>query len=172
MAEAILVGRKLYNDTLLADVLVGSTVTDVDISGFTIEKNEELRIVATIVGITGTSTYRLFVNGNNLNTSYYRQEAYATSTTRSASRSNDCVIAYNSGATRSSTDVRVKLTNQGYVVYQAVNSRDLAPTSPKIFHSFTTSTFTITSITSIRISSATASRIAAGTRIQVYKVGR
>lgn len=172
MAEGIILSRRLYNDQLLADITVEATTTNVDISGFTIDKNEEMRIIMTVKGVTSATNYRLFVNGNNTNTSYYRQEAYATSTTRSAARSNDCVVAYNSGGTRSCVEIRVKLTNEGYVIFQSVGERDILPTTPKLFLSFVTSTFTLTSITSIRLSSVTASSIGANTRIQIYKAGK
>lgn len=156
--------------SLLADTTVSSATTTIDFTGLNISWGEELLMVSNIVGITNYSDIVLYCNSNYTNTNYYSQYLVSTGTTVVSGRLNMPYIAnpYNA---KTFTVTKIKLTNNGYFVYQA-NTEDNSGTSGVlIYNSYGTSTFVTSNITSLRMSSTVSNGINVGSRFQLYKSG-
>lgn len=174
MAEAVLTRRSVVKNEYqkLADITVsGSAVTQVDISGLNIGKGEEITLVCDI-SHSSSGGVGLLVNTNYTQTNYYTQDCGANSTTVSRSRSNKSMFVYGvNSSSKTLSIIKIKLTNNGYIVYQSESIREYVGTSVALTNFYTTTTFTITSLTSIRILSETSNQIGIGSRFQLYKVG-
>lgn len=172
MAEAIIPRRTINKQeyVLLADVTVGTATTNLDINGLNIGKDEEIVLVSDVKNIGTNNIIRLFCNGNNTATNYYNQYITANNTTISANRSNDAWFMFDSSGLFNFFQ-SIKLTNNGYFVYQSKGSNFYGGSSIRVSDVYTTSTFTATSITSLRISGSVTNGIDAGSRFQLYKVG-
>jgi hypothetical protein len=176
MAEAVLTRRSVVKNEsqLLADITVsGSAVTQIDITSLNLVKGEEYVLVSDIYNPTATgSDYSLFTNANYTSTNYYRQYLIANGTSISAGRINDGAFTLANNGYKSFCITKIKLTNNGYVVHQSNTiQRYNEPSNYHIYDVYGTSTFTVASITSLRISGSVASSIGIGSRFQLYKVG-
>ena len=157
---------------LLADITVGTATTSVDITGLNIGKGDEVVLVANIVptSVDGVNIY-LYANGNYTNTNYYFQGLTADNTTVSAGRENQPRLATTSSVKKALAMVKLKLTNSGYVVWQSSTTGRYDSTSVRLRDFYSTTTFTATSITSLRVASSSANEIGIGSRFQLYRIG-
>ena len=174
MPDAILSHRSVTKGELilLEDIIVsGSSVTQVDIGGLNLVKGEEYVLVADILHTT-TGTIGLLFNANYTQTNYYTQELGVVNATISGSRQNKSYFVYGGAANQKTLSmIKIKLTNNGYVVSQSSTNRDFGGSGLIMTEIYTTTTFTVTSITSIRILGESANAIGIGSRFTLYKTG-
>ena len=175
MAEAVLTRRSVVKNEyqLLADITVSSATTQVDITGLNIGKDEEIVLVVDFVNASGsTSNLYGYVNDNVTDTNYYTQVLQATGTTVASVRNPQPAIMNNSASSRSLAIIKIKLTNNGYFVFQTSNNRDYGGSAIQVYEYYGTSTFTLTSITKLSIIASIANSIGIGSRFQLYKVAK
>jgi hypothetical protein len=144
--------------------------TEIDITGLSIGKNDELRLVYTFVGSGQTA---LFVNGNNTNTNYHSQELTGLGTTIAAARYN---ISYfnNYTATRNTSGYAdIKVSNNDRFVVQNHYVYGVGAEAANLINfnfNIVGTGFTLTSITSLKIANENTDGIDEGSRIRLYKV--
>lgn len=154
---------------LVSDIVVGTATTSVDITGLNIGKEDDYMLVSDFVNALGTSQFlNLTVNGNNTLTNYYVQQLQVNSTSIAGGRANTQFYASANANQKTMAITNIKLTNNGYFVCQSNVDNSYGTSSLYIDKFYTTSIFTATSITSLRISSTT-NAIGAGSRFQLYK---
>lgn len=154
----------------VADIIVSSATTQVDITGLNIDKDSEYMLVSDISNPTAFSpTYSLFANGNNAQTQYYRQYLYASNTTVSGGRANSNELSMSGGNNKSFAVTYIKLTNNGYLAIQTSESRDYS-TLLNLMKQYMASTFTISSITYLKIESNVTNAIGIGSRFTLYRL--
>lgn len=156
----------------IGDVVVGVATTQVDFTGLNIGKDDELLLVSDWYNSSGsTSDLSIFANNNTTATNYYTQWLTATGTSVSSTRYNANYFMETTTTHKGFSKSNIKLTNSGYFVFQATDTMAYSlPTNVLINNWYTTSTFTLTSITSINIKSTVASAIGIGSRFQLYKL--
>jgi hypothetical protein len=151
---------------LLADIIVGTATTNVDISSLNLVKGEEYIFVINYIPTSPSDIY-IRINNNTTESNYYVQYLSFNGTTIASAKLN---APWLTGASNSSLNItKIKLTNNGYFMYQAHTVREYGGSGSYIYNFYGTSTFTSTSITSINLRSS--AQIGIGSRIQLYKVG-
>ena len=175
MGECVLTRRSVVKNEYqkLADIIVsGSAVTQVDISGLNIGKGEEVVLVSEIDNPTGSIPgFRLYANDNYTDTNYWTQALEANGTTITGARNNIASCLFAQANSKTFINVKIKLTNNGYYVLQLDGIINNGLSSMYMANRYTTSTFTLTSITSLRFYSTIANSIGIGSRFILYKVG-
>jgi hypothetical protein len=144
--------------------------TSIDITGLSIGKNDELRLVYTFVG---SGEINLFANGNNTNTNYHSQELVGLGTTIAAARYN--ISYFNNYTTTRNTSgyADIKVSNNDRFVVQNHYVYGVGAEAANLINfnfNIVGTGFTLTSITSLRIVNDTTNGIASGSRIRLYKV--
>lgn len=157
---------------LLADITVGTATTSVDITGLNIGKGDEVVLVGSLYRDSGSGTNGMFIyfNGNITDSNYYRQYISADGTSVSGVRDNDPLYSVLGIGDTAYSSTQIKLTNSGYVVYQANISRSLGVSALRMYNCYGTTTYTTALLTSIRISHGAIDAIGIGSRFQLYKV--
>ena len=158
----------LYSET------VATAVTEIDITGLSIGKDDTLRLVYTFDGVSGTaSIFRFMPNNQTTNTNYHHQllrgagSSIATEKTNSA----DCVFA--SLGTEASGFADIKVSNNDRFVVQSQFVRNIGSAASSVEnwnYNVVGSGFTLTSITSLKILSTVTNGIGVGSKIALYKV--
>lgn len=175
MGECIIAHRSVVKNEYqkLADITVsGSAVTQVDISGLNIGKGEEIVLVSQFTNASAsTVALRLMFNGNYTLTNYYSQECYADGTAIGAIRVNNPMVLNALSGLTSLINSKIKLTNNSYIVAQNDIENKIGGSSVNVSSTYQTTTFTATSINSLRIATDTANAIGIGSRFQLYRVG-
>lgn len=157
--------------TKVSDIIIGSAVTNIDITGLEIYKNSEYMLVSDISNSSATdASYRLLINGNTTVTNYYMQYLSSSSTSTSSGRANYPEFSWSPSGYRSSALTRLKLSNSGYFTAFSEITRKYNSTTLEIQSEILSSTFTSTNITQIRISSTITNGIGIGSRFQLYKL--
>jgi hypothetical protein len=147
--------------------------TEIDITGLSIGKNDELRLVYTFVGNSSSvlSLYELQIN--NITSNYHAQELYGGGTTTFAQRLTNSRFAYANSIAESAGFVDIKVSNNDRFVAQSQFIHRIGSSSTTIeqLNFNIVNTGTVTSITSLKIlSTQSTPGIAAGSRIRLYKV--
>lgn len=158
--------------TKVADTTVtGSAVTSVDFTGLSIDKGSEYMLVsdANNAAASGTS-YNILANNNTTLTNYYHQNIRASGTYIEVIRLNSSGIYGALTNLKTSGLTNIKLTNNGYFVYQSNSVRFYGGSTVELHNIEGTSTFTSTSITQLTVSAETALGIGIGSRFQLYKL--
>lgn len=157
---------------LLADITVGTATTSVDITGLNIGKGDEVVLVSEIYNpIANNTTYRVFVNSNITLNQYYAQQLQADSTSVAGYRDNFPYITYAETNTKVFSIVPMKVTNSGYFVWQSQSNRKLGTSSMYLHHYYGTTTFTVSSVSTLTINANFTNAIGIGSRFQLYKIG-
>ena len=155
---------------LLADIIVGTATTSVDITGLNIGKGDEVVLVSDIKNTSAsTSIYYLYFNATT--SGYYSQGLSADSASYPGARTTDAQmldIATNQNASLISS---IKLTNSGYVVSQNNSAENYGSSSILLNNFYATTTFTATSVTEVRVTGSVANSIGIGSRFQLYRIG-
>jgi hypothetical protein len=154
----------------VADIIVTTACTSVDITGLAIDKNSEYVLVSDVICGASASSYALFANANVTNTNYYHQELQSYATSLYAGRINSNRFCGSNSNSKNLNIANIKLTNSGYFVFQSTAVGMYGGTTPNIDNYYGTSTFTVTSITSLKITSEAANMIAAGSCFTLYKI--
>jgi hypothetical protein len=166
---------ELLYDSLTADNGNPITLpaTQLDITGLSIGKNDELRMVFTLVANTSTVlTYELRVN--DITSNYHRQQLLGQDTTVSAVRVTNSTFTVATDIEKSSGFVDIKVSNNDRFVAFAYFVYPLGSLSNNILNASRTivNTGTVTSITKLSILASATNGIAAGSRFRLYKVNR
>jgi hypothetical protein len=163
--------------TELVDYTWAANETSRTFSGLNITKDDFIKIILSTAG-TGSSQFALFpntaagVSGNTTLTNYHRQAIFTVGTSISASRNNTNVVdATATNAVNSASVIYAKISENGkWNTFANYLNRD--DSSHIVAFDYTTSsnlTFSNT-VTSITLTSSTASRIGTGSRIQIYRL--
>ena len=155
---------------LLADYTVsGSAISSYTFSGLNITSDDEVVFVSDITNQNNTSFLYLYVNGNTTTTNYNSQQIEATGTNVSGVRTNDTRAIVSIPNYKTYAMINIKLTNNGYLVFQSHTNYKYGSEIGIVEH-FGTSTFTLSSIKSLTLTSSVASAIGIGSRFQLYRV--
>jgi hypothetical protein len=156
---------------VIADITVLSATTDIDFTGLNITKDSEYMLVNNIDNATGgASNYQLFINSNNTGANYYSQSLITDGTSATSARSNNSTFIRAVNATKTFGITNIKLTNNDFFVFQSKTNRQYGVSSLILDARYGTSTFTSTSITSIRVSANQTNAIGVGSRFQLIKL--
>lgn len=148
----------------VVDLTVYSNTTQVDLTGFTIDKDSEYLLVSDI-GPTN-QTVALYVNDNTTFSNYYAQRIEGNGSSAAAERWNN---TYFMGAGVSYT--HIKLSNIGAFTFQSYNTRNAGTNNIQVGNYFGSSIAeNITSITKLNVVTNIANAITAGNRFQLYKL--
>jgi hypothetical protein len=148
--------------------------TQIDITGLSIGKNDELRMVYTFKGdALDTVGYSLNeIRVNDITSNYHTQILRGNGSFVFASRVTDSIFAFASSNFKSQGFIDIKVSNNDRFVAQSQfllnigsESNDLRNRNYNIVN-----TDTVTSITKLSIVSDRTNGIAAGSRIRLYKV--
>ena len=152
------------------DYTVSSATTSYDITGLNITKEDDYILVSNIVNAgSGGLSFYLYANGNYTTSNYYAQYLYASGSSVGAGRANYPYFADTDGSGKNEMFTSIKLTNNGYFVAQSNNTKTYGGSSILLTNFYETSTFTSTSITSLRIQANVSNAIGVGSRFQLYK---
>ena len=177
MAEGFVVRRGFIESPsgryeLIADVNVTSNTTQIDFDNLNVTKEDELRLVYTLVGIGTSGFVEYFLRANDISNNYVRQQLFGNGTSLVRNRSNDNRTVVANANERSSGFIDIKISNNNRFVYQSqwvwkigVQSNGLYNVNYNIIN-----TSTITNITKLSVVASTANGIAVGSRLQLYKV--
>lgn len=154
---------------LVSDIIVSSATTSVDFTGLNFDKTDDLMLVSDVVAGTTGGAILVFVNNNYTNTNYYTQRVYANSSTVGAYRLNYGYFLDADANKKNMSIVNIKLSNSGYFVAQSQATISYVDNTSYLSKYSTASTFTMTSITSLRVASLNATQIGVGSRFQLYK---
>lgn len=153
----------------VADIIVSTATTSVDITGLNIGKDGEYRLVSDFNGLSSNNDTSLYFNNNTTSTNYYTQVSTANGTLVEALRNNTAIFSY-LDASKVFSITNIKLTNSGYVVQQTSSNRFYGGATLRLVNNYSTSTFTTSEITSLRISGAISNGIGIGSRFQLYRI--
>ena len=175
VASAIGIGSRFQLYKLVAekvaDIIVATATTSVDITGLNIDKNSEYMLVSDLNNTTASdSGYPFCVNNNVTSTNYSKQDIYGDSTSVVGARSNANMTIWTTASTKAFVMTNIKLTNSGYVILQQNSNIRYGASNMFLLNSCVTSTFTATSITSLKITASVANAIGIGSRFTLYKI--
>lgn len=175
VANAIAVGSRFRLYKLVAekvaDITISTATTSVDITGLSIDKGSEYMLVADGTNTTGTNTvYKLYANGNYTDTNYWSQELQVLGSGVYGARVNRNLISYVANNTKTLAICNIKLSNNNTFISQSSTVDTYGGSSVSLVNSNGTSTFTMSSITDLRISAQVTNGIGVGSRFQLYKL--
>ena len=102
---------------LIGDVTVGTATTQVDFTGLSIGKDDELLLVSDYTSGNSFHGVYLYFNNDTTASNYYAEGINVSETTVASSRENTPRISYvDSSNWRNFISTKIKLTNSGYVV--------------------------------------------------------
>ena len=146
--------------------------TSFDITGLSIGKNDELRLVYTLVGDDATNFAIYNIRANDITSNYHSQKLGATNTTIAGARTTDSRFAAGRSNRKAAgvADIKVSensrfVAQSGHVLAIGSDAANLAQDNYNIVN-----TGTVTSITKLTIIADRTNGIAAGSRIRLYKV--
>jgi len=145
--------------------------TSFDITGLSIGKNDELRMVYTFVqGSGSTSLYGVYPNDLTTTTQYYSQNLQGGGTTINAERAN--ANRFTQGPAKVSGEAMIKVSNNDRFVVQSNTVYSIGSGSSSIFNTNwnIVGIQTVTSITKLSIIATQTNGVGAGSRIRLYKV--
>jgi len=154
---------------VIADITVASNTTKVDISGLTIGKTNEYRLISDILA---NDYINIGLHPNDdFSNNFYRQELNANGAVISANRFNSTQISYGFPNQRSFAISDIKLTNSGFFICISNGIYQYTlPSSMYLSKLYTTSTNAMTSINKLSIVAELSSGIKAGSRFQLIKL--
>jgi hypothetical protein len=163
---------ELLFDSLTADDgdPITLPVTEIDITGLSIGKNDELRLVYTFNNVVATE-YELLVN--DISSNYTFQALRGVGSTISAVRASlprMCAIAVSNSSLSGFANIKVSNNDRFVFQSQFIDQIGSDSSSMRQVNNNTINTDTVTSITKLSIQSTAADNIAAGSRIRLYKV--
>jgi hypothetical protein len=158
----------------LFSTTVATAVTEIDITGLSIGKDDTLRLVYTFVhDVEAWAEYRLFVNDDTTQSNYQSQFLGGSGSSISALRfSNNAFLASSRNNRRVQGIADIKISNNDRFVFQSQYMRTIGTNSASLEQQNfnTVNTTTKTSITKLSISSDVTNGIRVGSKIALYKV--
>lgn len=157
---------------LIADINVATATTQIDFDNLNITKDDELRLVYTLVGDTTSAFAAYSLRSNDITSNYTNQQLAAGGSSFFPSRVNDAVFSFARSNRRVSGFVDVKVSNNDRFVFQSQFILFLGSESSSIeqYNRNGVNTSTVTSITKLSVVSDRTNGIAVGSRLQLYKV--
>jgi hypothetical protein len=145
--------------------------TQIDITGLSIGKNDELRLVYTLVGDTTTTAF-YDLRANDITSNYHSQFLFGVGSSLSASRQTDSRFSFARSNRPSAGFADIKVSNNDRFVAQSQFVSRIGSDSTAIENANynIVNTGTVTSITKLSIVSNRTNGIATGSRIRLYKV--
>jgi hypothetical protein len=146
--------------------------TSFDITGLSVGKNDELRMVYTFVGDDATTAAGYDLRANDITSNYIHQELLGNGSTISAERRNLNLFTAARSNIKSVGFADIKVSNNDRFVVQSQFILDAGAQSSAIrnFNRNLVNTGTVTSITKLTVISDRTNGIASGSRIRLYKV--
>jgi len=154
----------------VADIIVPSNTTSVDITGLDIGKGNEYYLVSTTPTSAVNPNFMLFVNDNNTATNYYTQRIMADSTTITGTRVNNARFSFSQSPETAFAMTNIKLTNSGYYVFKSNSMSNIGKSVLFMQKIVGTSTSTHSSITKFTIMTDLSNGIGANSRFTLYKM--
>jgi hypothetical protein len=145
--------------------------TQIDITGLSVGKNDELRLVYTFVGdSTTTALYEL--RANDITSNYVRQQLFGSGTSVGSARNSDNVLTIAQSNSKCSGFADIKISNNDKYVFQSQFVRFIGSNNSTIdnVNYNVLNTGTVSSITKLTIFCNRTNGIASGSRIRLYKV--
>lgn len=160
------------NAEKVADVVVNSNTTQVDITGLNITKDSEYLLVSDIdINASSTQSNYLFANNDTTLTNYYYQRITGNGNLDNADRGNEPRLNSVSANSSVLSYSHIKLSNIGAFTAQSYGIRNYGSSSIIITNSFLSSTSeSITSINELNIKSNDSNGIGTGSRFHLYKL--
>ena len=151
------------------EVTVTSDVSTIDIDGLDLDTDKGYLLIFKTKNPTGSDTaYRIFFNGDYNEANYYTQDLFVGATTVAGARVNRSQILYLRSGREGFCKVWIMRSIDGYpqVIAQGIRHRGdgIEQMSDTIARSV------VGNVTTLRISSAVAGAIGAGSKLLVYKV--
>ena len=153
----------------VADIIVPSNTTSVDITGLNIGKDGEYYLVSDVVS-GAYSDYYLYANNNTTATNYYSQRLTAAGSIVNSARTNNPNMLNASSGNKSLIMSNIKLTNSGYLVSQNNSCEKYGGSEITLNKYYTTPTFTADPITKLTITASATNGIATDSRFTLYKL--
>jgi len=159
-------------ELLFDSVTAGVTypTTDIDITGLSIGKNDELILTSTLETDDGHG-FLLYVNGDVTNGNYTYQSLRGVGSTIDAGRANFpyFTLGRNGGTV---TQTNIKVSNNDRYVFQSNSSMRIGGDSSSIenLNINVAGSQTVTSITSLKIRAGATNKIFTNSRFRLYKV--
>jgi hypothetical protein len=162
----------LYDSLTAANGSNAVPATQLDITGLSIGKNDELRMVYTLVGDNATTFTNYSLRVNDITSNYVRQDLVGNGTSISAVRSNSDRLSFARSGNKSAGFVDIKVSENSRFVFQTQFIFNAGSQSTNIENNNRNivNTGTVTSITKLSIVSDRSNGIASGSRIRLYKV--
>ena len=156
----------------VADVLVNSNTTQVDITGLDIKKGDEYLLVSDINNNTSNGGgFNLYVNNNTTASNYYSQRVRGAGSSADANRYTDAIMTRMAGNNRGIAYSHIKLSNIGAYTSQNYSLIHYGTSILEIGNYFVSSTSeNISSIKQLNIVREVATIIGNETRFQLYKL--
>jgi hypothetical protein len=162
---------KGYYELLHDSGTLTSATTTYTISNLNINKEDNIIFVATLFNSSGVgSTVFLMVNNNLTTTNYWRQDSAPVNQSIFNGRENHPGIGFSDSGSNSLFHTKIKLTENSYFTTQTQQTRNLGSTGIVFNDRSTTSTFTMSSITSLHFRLEANNGVGSGSKIQLYKV--
>ena len=163
----------VYTYELIADVEVTSNTTQIDFDNLNITKDDELRLVWTLLETSTTlSRYSMFVN--DISNNYYSQRLQGVGSSLNAARFLNSIFSFGRNDVTSNGYADIKISNNDRFVSQVHDTVIIGSFSSNIENSNYNiiNTSTITNINKLTIESNEINGIDAGSRLQLYKVNK
>ena len=146
--------------------------TQIDITGLSIGKNDELRLVYTFVGVSNEAVYSLYPNDLTTATNYHTQFLFGDGSSISALRQNANRLSQARDFDENAGFADIKISNNDRFVSQSQNTDKIgsAATALRNINLNIVGTQTVSSITKLSIVASATNGIATGSRIRLYKV--
>jgi hypothetical protein len=144
--------------------------TQIDITGLSIGKNDELRMVYTLIGDDATSFSEYSVNVNDITSNYTVQQLRGAGTSIVAERVSRNFFSFARSVNRVSGFIDIKVSNNDRFVVQSQFILNIGSSSVENWNINSVNTGTVTSITKLSIVGSRTNGIASGSRIRLYKV--
>ena len=169
--DLIFTSFQLPQYELIADVNVTTATTQIDFDNLNITKDDELRLVYTAVGGSGTFRWRIFPNNLTNESNYHTQILEGSGSSLVAGRLNVNNLV-NPDNRKNSGYADIKISNNDRFVVQSQEIWNVGSGSSGIRNSSNNivGTQTVSSITKLSIISVVSNGILANSRLTLYKV--
>lgn len=154
----------------IADITVSADTTQIDISGFSYDKENLLMLVSDIENNGLLTDYGIFANEDTVTSNYYEQWELGRSTSLSSGRENNSDFLTADAGTKSFSIMLFKVTENGTFVWQSETKRKSGSSvDQERFHG--SKIASISTLTSLSIISSDISNgIGAGSRFKLYSL--
>jgi hypothetical protein len=146
--------------------------TSFDITGLSVGKNDELRLVYALIGDDSSTAGVYSIRANDITSNYHSQRLSGSGTTIAAAKTTDDRFATARSNRKTTGFADIKVSENSRFVAQSQNAFGVGADSANIenINHNIINTGTVTSITKLTILCNRTNGIASGSRIRLYKV--